>query len=135
VAQGEPDGAYVDRYLTDRRLDITIAFGYDKQRNWHNQTQLMASKLLQSRFSPVNHRRLRRIGVVHYHPFGRYFAKRFRRHGKDMQCAVCVLDSTANGQPYDGLAVRRGYVNALKNDEIVIYTGHGRFGTEPGFRR
>src|SRR5205823_5048982 len=57
---------------------------------------------------------------------GTYFVKQFQYGGKDVTAVTRLITS-------DTPNAKQRFVDAVEHDEVVMYTGHGRYGSGPDF--
>jgi hypothetical protein len=73
-----------------------------------------------------------RLGLTdeRYDPNAQYFHRRFQdpRTGRDVDAVVRFITPGS-----DGAQARRSFEQGLRQDEVVFYAGHARYGTGPDF--
>ncbi len=129
--------AEYDRLYRDGRLDVTIALGYDEHGTEPATERQVLSGLRAQGYRPLDVAHLssadrQRLGLTddRYDPNARYFCRTFQdpQTGHDVQAVVRLITPGS-----DGAQARRSFEQALRQDEVVFYGGHARYGTGPDF--
>lgn len=126
-----------DKMFADGRLDTTIAVGYDEGKAHLGETTKIVQGLRADGYKPLDYTKLTdaertKLGLTkdRYDPNAQYFHKTFKdpKTGKDIDNVVRLVTPGA-----DGKAARESFKKAMEQDEMVIYSGHARYGTGPDF--
>ncbi len=129
--------AEYDKMFADGRLDTTIAVGYDEGKAHLKETRKILKGLRADGYKAVDYSKLSdkertKLGLTkdRYDPNAQYFHKTFKdsKTGKDIDNVVRLITPGAGGKK-----ARDSYKQALEQDELVIYSGHARYGTGPDF--
>jgi peptidoglycan hydrolase-like protein with peptidoglycan-binding domain len=129
--------AEYDRLYADGRLDVTMALGFDEGGSHADAEREVLSGLRSRGFRPVTAADISamsasdrtRLGLTagRVDPNAQYFLRDDGAGGS----ADTVLRLITPGT--DGARARASYARALEQDEVVIYSGHARYGTGPDF--
>jgi peptidoglycan hydrolase-like protein with peptidoglycan-binding domain len=129
--------AEFDRLYRDGRLDVTIAVGYDEHGTTAGTERNILSGLRAQGYRPLNVSRMsadqrQRLGLSddRYDPNARYFCRRFIDPETNQPVDAVVRLITPGS---DGARARRSFEQAMRQDEVVFYAGHARYGTGPDF--
>lgn len=129
--------AEYDKMFEDGRLDTTIAVGYDEGKAHLGETTKIVKGLRDDGYKPVDYSKLTdkertKLGLTkdRYDPNAQYFHKTFTdsKTGKDIDNVVRLVTPGS-----DGAKARDSFKKAMEQDEMVIYSGHARYGTGPDF--
>lgn len=135
------------RLYADGRLDVTIALGFDEDHTLddgtvipgaHQQAERDVMQGLRDRgFRPVTTDEIRRMSAddrrrlglddARLDPNARYFVRDDGR-GRTDDVVVRLITPSAGGA-----TARASFERAMQQDEMVIYSGHARYGTGPDF--
>ncbi len=125
--------AEYDALYADGRLDVTMAIGFDEHGAHGRKEKEVLAGLRKRGFAPVRARDKGRLGLTGERddPNVRFFAKSFvdPKTKEDVDAVVRLI--TPKGER-DGRA-RASFERAVEQDEVVIYSGHARYGTGPDF--
>ncbi len=143
-----PDGQTVerkpdyDKMYADGRVDTTMAIGFDEGGYHDTAIQDTVNGLKNQGYRPVSHDEIKamspeqrqKLGLTEdrYDPNVDYFHKTFKdpKTGQDVDAVVRVITPYTGDKPEDAKA---SFEKALKQDELITYNGHGRYGTGPDF--
>lgn len=123
-----------DKLFADGVLRQTLAVGYDEGGADKGQTQKLVDGLVKQGYDPIDVSKLSdaeiksKLGVdpATIDKDGTYFVKKFQHHGKDVTAVTRLITaSTPNA--------KEKFAQAMNTDEVVMYTGHGRYGSGPDF--
>ncbi len=135
------------RLFADGRLDVTIALGFDEgftdnggthHPGAHHESERQVLEGLRARgfravsaadigrMSAADRQRLR-LQDADLDPNARYFIKDDGRGGSDDVVVRLITPSVG------GAEARASFERAIQQDEVVIYSGHARYGTGPDF--
>jgi len=123
-----------DKLFADGVLRQTLAVGYDEGGNHIEQTKKLVDGLVGQGYSPVDVSKMsdadiqKNLGVdpKTIDKDGTYFVKHFQHGGKDVTAVTrLITPETPNA--------KQKFADAMANDEVVMYTGHGRYGSGPDF--
>jgi len=126
-----------DKMFADGRLDTTIAVGYDEGKAHIGETKKIVKGLKADGYTPVDYSKLSdkqrtKLGLTkdRYDPNAQYFHKTFKdpKTGKNVDNVVRLVTPGT-----DGKKARASFKKAMEQDEMVIYSGHARYGTGPDF--
>ncbi len=129
--------AEYDRLYRDGRLDVTIALGYDEHGTVPGNEREILSGLRAQGYRAIDPSRMsasdrQRLGLTddRFDPNARYFCRTFQdpRTGHDVTAVVRMITPGS-----DGAQARRSFEQAMRQDEVVFYAGHARYGTGPDF--
>lgn len=129
--------AEYDKLYADGRLDTTIAIGYDEKNAHVDETNKILKGLKKDGYKPVDHSKLsdgdkKKLGLTkdRYDPNAQYFHKKFKdpKSGKDIDNVVRLITPGK-----DGKKAQESFKKAVEQDEVVLYSGHARYGTGPDF--
>lgn len=118
------------RLFADGVLQATLAVGYDEA-GWHRpELEKILDGLRERGFEPLDASRLTpderaRLGVDLQQP-GTWFTRRFTHQG---QAVTAVLQLVMPDQP----DARERFARGISRHELVLYGGHGRYGSGPDF--
>lgn len=129
--------AEFDKLYADGTLNMTIAMGYDESGGHIRANRETLKGLKTQGYKPLDVSKLsaKQKGKLNldegrYDPNAEYFHMKFKdpKTKKDIDSVVRVIT------PFTGGATARAsYEKALQEDEVVMYTGHARYGTGPDF--
>ncbi|MEQ8277899.1 MAG: peptidoglycan-binding protein [Deltaproteobacteria bacterium] len=121
-----------DRLYADGRLDTTIAIGYDEHGTVPRTTRGIVHGLQAQGFSPIDPSTMstderERLGLAgdRYDPNADYFHRVIEHEGREIDSVVRLIEP--------GDTARASFERAMEQDEVVIYTGHARYGSGPDF--
>jgi peptidoglycan hydrolase-like protein with peptidoglycan-binding domain len=129
--------AEYDKLFADGRLDITIAVGYDEKNNHLDSVKQTIQGLKADGYKPIDYGALSnsdrgKMGLTkdRYDPNAQYFHKTFKdtKTGKEIDSVVRLVEPSMGGNK-----ARASFKKALEQDEVVLYSGHARYGTGPDF--
>jgi peptidoglycan hydrolase-like protein with peptidoglycan-binding domain len=129
--------AEYDRLFRDGRLDVTIALGFDEHGTEPDTERNVLSSLRAQGYNPIDpstmtpaDRTRLGLGTDRYDPNAQYFTKRFHDgpSNRDVDAVVRLITPGT-----DGAKARASFQQAMRQDEVVIYGGHARYGTGPDF--
>ncbi len=129
--------AEYNRLFADGRLDVTIAVGFDEGGANQTTERALLSGLRAQGYQVVDPTTLTaadrtRLGLTadRFDPNARYFSRTFRdaTSGRDITSVVRLITPGT-----DGAQARRSFEQAMRQDEVVLYNGHARYGTGPDF--
>lgn len=129
--------AEYDKMFADGRLDTTIAVGYDEGKAHLGETGKIVKGLRADGYKPVDYSKLTdkqrtKLGLTkdRYDSNAQYFHKTFKdpKTGKDIDNVVRLVTPGSGGKK-----ARESFKKAMEQDEMVIYSGHARYGTGPDF--
>lgn len=121
------------RYATlfaDGVLRTTLAIGFDEAGSHEKEVADVRSGLTARGYRSLDVARLssaerERLGVAD-EPDARYFTRAFVHDGKPVTAVVKLVTP-------DSPRARERFANGIANDELVLYGGHGRYGSGPDF--
>ncbi len=129
--------AEYDKLYADGTLNMTIAMGYDESGGHISANRETLKGLKKQGYKPLDVSKLSakqkaklNLDGGRYDPNAEYFHMKFKdpKTKKDVDSVVRVIT------PFTGGAkARASYEKALQEDEVVLYTGHARYGTGPDF--
>ncbi|MCC7383647.1 MAG: peptidoglycan-binding protein [Deltaproteobacteria bacterium] len=131
--------AEFDRLRADGRVDVTVALGFDEHGTGaHLDGEREVLSGLRSRgFRAVTNQQIRamdpadrrRLGLNddRLDPNARYFIQDDGRGGQVDTVVRLIVPGS------DGATARASFERAMQQDEVVIYSGHARYGTGPDF--
>lgn len=121
-----------DRLYADGRLDTTIAIGYDEHGTVPRSTRNIVHGLQEQGFEPIDPSTMstddrERLGLTgdRFDPNADYFHRVIEQDGRDIDSVVRLIEP--------GSTARDSFARAMEQDEVVIYTGHARYGSGPDF--
>ncbi len=122
-----------DELFKDGVMRTTIAVGYDEDGAHLAPLREVVDGLAQRGYRQVDVRglsdeQLRAAGLdpARTDRDGAYFVKTFQHEGKDVKAVVrLITPDTPNA--------KGRFAEAMRDDEVVIYSGHGRYGSGPDF--
>ncbi len=129
--------AEYDKLFADGRLDTTIAVGFDEHKNHVDSVKQTIRGLKNDGYKLVDYNALSdaeksKMGLTgdRYDPNAQYFHKTFKdtNTGKDIVSVVRLVEPSMGGRE-----ARASFKQALEQDEVVLYSGHARYGTGPDF--
>jgi peptidoglycan hydrolase-like protein with peptidoglycan-binding domain len=129
--------AEYDRLYADGRLDVTMAVGFDEGRAHEGTERGILSGLRAQGYTALDPSRMSqaerdRYGLTadRYDPNARYFARTHHddRLNRDVTTVVRMITPGT-----DGARARASFEQAMRQDEVVMYNGHARYGTGPDF--
>ncbi len=129
--------AEYDRLYADGRLDVTMAVGFDEDGANAGTERSILSGLRAQGYTVLDPSRMSaddrtRYGLTadRYDPNARYFARTFQdpQTHRDVTAVVRLITPGT-----DGARARASFEQALRQDEVVMYNGHARYGTGPDF--
>lgn len=129
--------AEYDRLYEDGRVDIAIAIGADEHGTVPENTRQLLSGLRAQGYSrldvgSLSPERRAELGLTdeRYDPNAQYFHRQFTdpESGQEVDAVVRLITPGA-----DGSQARASFEQALRQDEVVFYGGHARYGTGPDF--
>jgi hypothetical protein len=142
AAMAPPPGEKIDRspeydqLFRDGRVGITIAVGYDEDGAHSAAETEIPDQLVNSGYQEIdagNPIQRYRYGLddSRYDPNARYFAREFQDEasGRDVTAVVRFIHPGEEGDA----AARASFLQAMRQDEVVMYNGHARYGTGPDF--
>jgi hypothetical protein len=122
-----------DELFKDGVMRTTIAVGYDEHGAHLGPLRDVVEGLNTRGFQQVDVRgmnddQLRAAGLdpARTDRDGTYFVKDFKHDGKDVKAVVRLITPDTPG-------AKDRFANAMRDDEVVIYSGHGRYGSGPDF--
>jgi peptidoglycan hydrolase-like protein with peptidoglycan-binding domain len=131
--------AEYDRMFADGRLDVTIAVGFDEgsahvgtEREILSGLRAQGYRVLDPSRMSTDERARYGLTADRYDPNARYFARTFQdpQSGRDVTAVVRFITPGT-----DGARARASFEQAMRQDEVVMYNGHARYGTGPDFDR
>lgn len=127
-----------DKLFADGKLTSTIAVGYDEAGYHRSETREIVKGLVGDGgankgqgYTELNPRTatadaLKKAGIDPVDKDVRYFVKTFKHDGKDVQSVVkLITPDTPNA--------KQKFAADMANGEMVMYSGHGRYGSGPDF--
>lgn len=122
-----------DKMFSDGVLNTTIAVGYDEDKNHIPETKKIVEGLTKQGYRPVDMKSasdadIKKMGLdpAKVDRDATYFVKNFQYKGKDVVAATkLITPDTPNA--------KEKFAKAMNEDEVVMYTGHGRVGSGPDF--
>ena len=123
----------------DGRLDMTIAIGYDEGGAAPGETlevmrglQAQGYQVIQPEAMTPDERAELGLTPQRYTPGATYMHHRFEdpSTGQPVDAVVRLITPDSASDP---ASVRGMFENALEHDEVVVYSGHARYGTGPDF--
>lgn len=127
---GQARAPAYSRLFADGVLQATLAVGYDEA-GWHRpELEKILDGLRERGFEPLDASSLTsderaRLGVDLNQP-GTWFTRRFTYQG---QAVTAVLQLVKPDQP----DARERFASGISRHELVLYGGHGRYGSGPDF--
>ncbi len=134
-------GAAATRYpeygelFKDGVLDATIAIGFDEDGSDLSEGPQVRAGLAQRGFEPLDvahlsDAALRGLGLdpSKLDREATYYAKLFVADGRPVRALVKLIDR-------DSPQAKEQFARAMSNAEVVVYSGHARYGTGPDFDR
>ncbi len=125
--------AEYDRLYADGRLDVTVAVGFDERGAHGRKEKEILAGLAKRGFRPVRTADKARLGLVGERddPNARFFTKSFvdPKTKQDVDAVVRLVAPKAER----GATARDSFERGVEQDEVVIYSGHARYGTGPDF--
>ncbi len=125
------------RLYADGRLDVTIALGYDEHGTTPDAEREVLSGLRGRGFRALSSDEISRMSATdrarlgltadRIDPNARYFIK---DDGAGGNADTVVRLISPSG---DGARDRASFERAMRQDEVVLYSGHARYGTGPDF--
>lgn len=122
-----------DKLFADGVLNTTIAVGYDEHGEHKPQIKQTLEGLHARGYKAFDVKTasdadLKKVGIdpAKVDRDATYFVKTFQHQGKDVQGVVKVLTP-------DTPNAKEKFAKAMNEDEVVMYTGHGRVGSGPDF--
>lgn len=129
--------AEYDRLYDDGRLDVTIAIGADEHGTAPGNTRQLLAGLRSQGYTRLDvdsltPERRAELGLTddRYDPNATYFHRQFTdpQSGQQVDTVVRLITAGTNGRQ-----ARASFEQALRQDEVVFYGGHARYGTGPDF--
>lgn len=122
-----------DKLYADGKLETTIAIGYDEGNSHLAEIRDVNEGLRAQGYTEIDPKtatadQLRAAGIepAKVDKEVRYFTKTFQYKGKDIKSVVTLITpSTPNAKDK--------FARAVANSEVVLYGGHGRYGSGPDF--
>ncbi len=138
-----------DELFADGRLDVTMAAGMDDTYHVTPETVMESLRGLEAQgfqqidpaalnasTDPATQALAARLGVGpdRFTPGALYFHRTFTdpETGRDVDAVVRVITPSSAATPRE---VRDMFERAMEQDEVVMYSGHARYGTGPDFDR
>jgi peptidoglycan hydrolase-like protein with peptidoglycan-binding domain len=122
-----------DKMMADGVLNTTIAVGYDEDGNDVSQRQELVQGLVERGFAPLdvtnmNDAALKAKGLdpATIDKGASYYLKSMEHNGKPVQALVKIVDRNAPNP-------KGQFADSMKKDDLVIYSGHARYGSGPDF--
>lgn len=122
-----------DKMFADGVLSSTIAVGYDEDGNDLAQRQEVVQGLVDRGFERLDvggmdDAALKKKGLdpATIDKSATYYLKSFEHDGKPVQSLVKLVDRNVEGP-------KSQFANSMKQDDLVIYSGHARYGSGPDF--
>ncbi len=122
-----------DKMFADGVLNTTIAVGYDEKKNHVPEIKKIVEGLGKQGYKPVDMKSasdadIKKMGLdpAKVDRDATYFVKKFEYKGKEVVAATkLITPDTPNA--------KEKFAKAMNEDEVVMYTGHGRVGSGPDF--
>ena len=128
-----------DKMFADGKLNTTIAVGYDEKRSDKGQTKEVIAGLTTRGYTQLDPDKAatdkamgERFKAAGIDPAAakadglQYFTKTFKHNGKDVTAVVKLITP-------DMPQAKDQFAKAMSGSELVIYSGHGRYGSGPDF--
>lgn len=122
-----------DELFKDGVMNTTIGIGFDEDGAHLGPLHETVRGLTDRGYRQVDPRgmnddQLRQAGLdpARIDKDGTYFVKAFKHEGKDVKAVVRLITPDTPG-------AKDRFANAMRDDEVVIYSGHGRYGSGPDF--
>lgn len=122
-----------DKMFSDGVLSSTIAIGYDEDGNDLAQRHEVVQGLVDRGFEPLDvagmdDAALKKKGLdpATIDKSATYYLKSFEHEGKPVQSLVKLVDRNVDGP-------KNQFASSMKQDDLVIYSGHARYGSGPDF--
>jgi hypothetical protein len=121
------------RLFADGVVNVTVGIGYDEGDShqpeiFEFKNTMLARGFVELDTSAATPLQLRALGIdpARLDPEVTYYVKDFKHEGKDVHAVVKLITP-------DTAAPKDRFGKALAEDEVVIYSGHGRVGSGPDF--
>lgn len=112
-----------DALFADGTLNAVMAVGYDET-GWHEVEQAKVLQgLAQRGFTHVTEAQRQQLGLD---AEGRYLTRQLEVDGRDVTVVLELVTP-------DTKDAKGRFATALRHDELVLYGGHGRYGSGPDF--
>lgn len=125
--------AEYDALYADGRLDVTVAVGFDENGAHGRKEKEILAGLKKQGYRPVRDADKPRLGLTGERddPSVRFFTKSFvdPKTKNDVDAVVRLVTPTGERDS----KARDSFQRAVGQDEVVIYSGHARYGTGPDF--
>ena len=122
-----------DRMFKDGVLNTTIGIGYDEDGNDIEQRKDIVSGMVRRGFESLDvagktDAELQKLGLdpKTIDREATYFTKTFDNDGKDVRALVKLVDRNSTNP-------KKQFGDGMENSELVIYSGHARYGSGPDF--
>jgi peptidoglycan hydrolase-like protein with peptidoglycan-binding domain len=122
-----------DKMMSDGVLSTTIAVGYDEDGNDVSQRKEVVEGLVKRGFQRLDVTGLsdaqlqaKGLDASSIDKSATYYLKTMEHQGKPVQSLVKLVDRNATNP-------KGQFANAMKKDDLVIYSGHARYGSGPDF--
>jgi len=128
-----------DKLFADGKLNTTIAVGYDEDRSDKSETKDVISGLTKQGYTQLDpdkagtdksvEAQFKAAGIDPADAKtdkAQYFTKSFKYNGKDVTSVVKLITA-------DTPQAKDQFAKAMSGSEMVIYSGHGRYGSGPDF--
>jgi hypothetical protein len=128
-----------DKLFADGKLNATIAVGYDEDRSDKDETKDVVAGLAKRGYSQLDPdkaatdkpmaERFKAAGIDPNDAKAdklQYFTKTFKYGGKDVTSVVRLITA-------DTPQAKDKFAKAMGESEMVVYSGHGRYGSGPDF--
>ncbi len=121
------------KMFKDGVMQTTLGLGFDEEGNDINLRRDMLQGLQERGFAPLDVKNLSddQLRKKGFDPStidknGSYYSKTFQHEGKDVQALVRLVDRNSPD-------AKSQFANGMKNDDLILYSGHGRMGSGPDF--
>jgi peptidoglycan hydrolase-like protein with peptidoglycan-binding domain len=128
-----------DKLFADGKLNTTIAVGYDEDRSDKDETKDVISGLTKRGYTQLDPDKVAsdKSMEAQFKAAGidpkdaktdnvQYFTKSFKHNGKDVTSVVKLITA-------DTPAAKDKFAKSMGESDMVIYSGHGRYGSGPDF--
>jgi hypothetical protein len=122
-----------DKMFKDGVLNTTIGIGYDEDGNDIEQRKEIVEGLATRGFEPLDvanksDDELKKLGIdpKMVDREATYYTKKFDNDGKDVVALVKLVDRNSTNP-------KKQFGDGMENSELVIYSGHARYGSGPDF--